>query len=98
MESKDAPRETVRLAAAGTTSERWIFHEERPELRTVWPTAELAYRLEDDARKRGDHVTAGILSCYRTLLRHPAGTEDMVQHLRALRRAERGRDREVRRG
>jgi len=91
MKRRPDGAETIELLDEGTMVERWLFDGDVPALRCVWPTAALAYRLEVDARDRGDAVTAGVLACYRALLRHPAGTESMVQRLRALRRAEGGR-------
>lgn len=84
-----APPETIDLYGDGTRVERWVFDGAVPALCCVWPTAALAYRLEVEARDRGDAATAGVLACYRALLTHPVGTESMVQRLRALRRAER---------
>lgn len=80
--------ETIEMHGRGTPVERWVFDGADPELRCVWPTASLAYRLEVEAIDRVDRATAGILGCYRALLTHPAGTEAMVRRLRALRRAE----------
>jgi len=78
-----------------TRAEHWLFDEGTPALRCSWPTADLVIRLYGEAQAREDYATASALFCLATLMRHPAGTEAMVQRLRSLRRAERRRGQEA---
>jgi hypothetical protein len=84
-----APPETIERQYAGNTIERWAFDKDCAALRCFWPTAAAASRLSSEAQQRKDYSAVSVLNCYIALLTHPAGTESMVQRLRALRRAER---------
>lgn len=79
----------------GTTSEAWVFWPDEPALRCQWPTTALVERLFADgivAAIPAPHryAVSAVLVAYQYLLAHPCGTEECVQRLRALRRAERG--------
>jgi hypothetical protein len=76
---------TFRRICSGTRSEGWLFDEHDPENRCLWPTADAAYLACEDASP----AAKSILGAYIHLLTHPAGTEEAIKRLRALRGAER---------
>lgn len=93
---------TARRIQSNTLAEAWLLDEHDRTRRCQWPTAARAGRLADilndrmwGAHLRGEGVDhddiaiMSVLDAYVHLLTHPAGTEAVVQRLRALRRAER---------
>lgn len=78
-----------------TWVEAWKFWPHEPALRCQWPTSAVVYRLFEDGCLEQiptpqRYAVQAVLQCYLHLIAHSLGTEEAVQRLRALRRAERG--------